>query len=803
MRKILYILILIYCGSINANDIYVSPQGSDCENNGEQSSPFKTLERAADEIKNQKSLYPNQDVTVYLADGVYNLNKTLLLNSKHGGYGDQDISFVGLDGQQPIIKCTRELNGWQKVDAADLPTDIAHLSGKVWVYHNDKIANKTWQFNMMYHNEVALQRSRKAMLYATPFESNTAPFTNITQEDIDNGDVITDPSQIATQGFKGENRFGKNELCAYLFYTDDNLKAWDNIQDIELFMRTRAEWMYEVRGLKEVDEVNKRAFFDVPTTFSTEFSVWRHSNKEATVEELPDFYAENALEFMTNEGDWCVNTTTGNVYLVSTEMPEDIEIPIATELIRVEGKVEGIRDVTSTVTNDNPVYNMHFKNICFEKTNRYRWQNKDCAIHVSYDLYDAPAAMLRFRGAKNCTVDECEFRNGGGSALRFDLYAQNNEVTNNYIHDIGRSGISFIGYPLGSKNVSMNNVISNNYVSNIGTIEYNAMGIAIVQSGFNQVVNNQVNGAPFMGIAVLGHWTWNLAEVEKNGGFTVPEWGMELGCNTLEKKSARSESSNGGDARDYMHSRYNEIKYNEVVDAAHSVGDCNGIYINTSGYNNELEYNFIHDIHSEHSGSGIRTDDAMMSTVMSHNIIYNCMGGVSTKNSGNVYENNYTVIDSLAHPEKFTGGIAILAQPDGATGIFIKTIKKNIIYTDIVTPTYGHYKTYHPLLWLRNDNDWADDLEITIKNQDDNAINHNVGYNAKEPTDAFPACMGSQSEIANPMFANPKVYDFTVTNSFLLIDHDIEQLNANEMGLTEGFPLRYRTEGQRIVNSTK
>lgn len=803
MKNIVLFIAILYVSVINAQNIFISPAGDDFVNSGEESQPFKSLERASDEIIIQKKLHPNEDITIHLSGGVYNLKETLIIDSSRGGYGDQNICFKGVEGEIAIVKCTQELEGWSVVDPSDLPQEALHLANKIWVLENENISDGTWSFNMMYQDEVPLTRARKAMSYATPFGSNNAKFRNITQADIDEGNIFSDPDEIAELGIKGKNRFSKNELCAYLFYQGSNLKRWENLQDVELFMRTRAEWMYEVRGIKEVDEEGKRAFFDIPTTFSSEFSVWRHMDKNASIEDLPDFYAENALEFMVEDGDWCVNTSTGRVYLVSETKPQNIEIPISTEIIRVEGKVEGVKSRNDKVKKDQPVYNVHFKNICFEKSNRYRWQNDDYAIHVSYDLYDVPAAMLRFRGAEKCSVTECEFRNGGGSAIRFDLYAQQNVLANNVIHDMGRSGISLVGYPLGTKDVNHNNEVYNNYIYNIGQIEYNGMGIAIVQSGSNKVHNNLVKDVPFMGIATLGHWPWNLYGKERDGGFTIPEWGMLLGSNTLEKRAARKESAQGGDFNDYAHSRENEIMYNEVESSCLMLGDCNGIYINTSGDNNKLEYNFIHDIYNKHANSGIRTDDAMKNTVMSHNIIYNCNGGVSCKHIGNVYENNYCIFDSLSHPASFNGGIMILTTWTTAESVFEKTIRKNIIYTNLDTPTLGAYKTYFPLLWLRNSKPWDEDWKQAVELQDDSKINNNVGYNEKNKDFAFPPFMGSQSEINNPEFANSRAFDFTVTNTALLKAHGIEQLDVEDMGVLNSFPDRYRTPGMRVIQQKK
>jgi len=51
------------------------------------------------------------------------------------------------------------------------------------------------------------------------------------------------------------------------------------------------------------------------------------------------------------------------------------------------------------------------------------------------ECFDKPTALVRFRGAEHCAVEDCELTNSGHTAIRLDLHCRENRVRGNYCHD--------------------------------------------------------------------------------------------------------------------------------------------------------------------------------------------------------------------------------------------------------------------------------------------------------------------------------------------------------------------------------
>ena len=70
---------------------YVSPDGSD-SNSGTESEPFKTIEKARDEVrKHTKDM--TSDIVVYLKDGVYYQDETLAFGTEDSGTNGYQVRY--------------------------------------------------------------------------------------------------------------------------------------------------------------------------------------------------------------------------------------------------------------------------------------------------------------------------------------------------------------------------------------------------------------------------------------------------------------------------------------------------------------------------------------------------------------------------------------------------------------------------------------------------------------------------------------------------------------------------------------
>lgn len=785
---------------VHQADFYISPQGND-DNSGSYNKPFRTLERAKLAVRKLKNQKKDQDITVYLRGGTYRQGKTVTFGLPDSGSEQQSITYAGYPGEKAVINGSRPIKEWKKLENPKrLPQKIRHLSDQVWVYSHPDLKND-WKVSHLFQGERMLPRSRQGFAFDNPYynvpgKSRAAGrFRKLTPEEIKNKDFFSkNREELRRKGVKGDGkgRFEVNELCGYLFYPEGSIRQWDNLDDIQLFLFTRAEWLHEIRGIRAVDPKQRRALFDFPTKFSTEMRRWRMTHPEKYPYE---FFVENAIDYMDEPGEWCVNSKTGTIYMLSKTRPKHIEAGYLTELVKVEGKVEGVAEGSyQPGFKDTPVRKLHFKNLHFTKGNGYRESRQNLYTHVAYDLYDAPCAMLRFRGTQSCSINGCEFSLAGGSGIRLDLYAQNNVVKNNNVHHLGRAGITLIGYTPGVKDVNRNNIVYNNHIYMIGQTQLSSVGIGVIQSGRNHVAHNTVHDFPFMGIATLGHWTFKTA-MALNGQLWGYEEGYERpGFSSILRKPEMKKR--GGGLYDYLHSRENLIEYNEMYRGCYGLGDVNPMYINTCGGKNVIRRNFAHDsISHSHIGTAFRTDGGSIDNIMEENVGYNCVGGIVVKSRGNQYINNFLVADDPAAGQRQGLLKLIVHQPKK---VFQTRTHRNVIYTtlpirgrDVKFPTLRHW---FPLLSVRMKESAGTKEEIAAveKQQDPARMNRNIFFSSKGRPGKLPPIVGPHSAFLDPQFRDVKNYDFTIQNKTLLEKYKIKQIDVSQIGLTQEFPKKFR-----------
>ena len=93
--------------------IYVSPEGND-ENDGSENSPFKTINRAKDEVQKIIPKGVTGDIEVILGGGTYAENITF--TEKDSGLGHYRVIYKNKEGEKPVVYGGTIVSGWEKYD---------------------------------------------------------------------------------------------------------------------------------------------------------------------------------------------------------------------------------------------------------------------------------------------------------------------------------------------------------------------------------------------------------------------------------------------------------------------------------------------------------------------------------------------------------------------------------------------------------------------------------------------------------------------------------------------------------------
>lgn len=117
-------------------ELFVSPEGSD-ESSGTKDKPFKTIERAAQEVGYLNTLKPQpKGIVVYLREGKYIVNETININKTFSGTEEHPVFISSYNGEKASLVSGMFFNSsdFEKVtDSKKLAKLPASSRGKVYV----------------------------------------------------------------------------------------------------------------------------------------------------------------------------------------------------------------------------------------------------------------------------------------------------------------------------------------------------------------------------------------------------------------------------------------------------------------------------------------------------------------------------------------------------------------------------------------------------------------------------------------------------------------------------------------------
>ena len=159
-------------------------------------------------------------------------------------------------------------------------------------------------------------------------------------------------------------------------------------------------------------------------------------------------WIENRIEDLDKPGEWVFDAENRRIILwPTTDTPsKEIVAPLLTELVRIEGAIDYAGPT------DEPVRNVNFHGLTFAHAERLPRPGQDgWDLQHSWEYFDCPSALLRFRGAENCSVEGCRFVASGGAACGWISIVSTIEFANCEIGQLGGVGVLLAGYGPGTK----------------------------------------------------------------------------------------------------------------------------------------------------------------------------------------------------------------------------------------------------------------------------------------------------------------------------------------------------------------
>ncbi len=471
-------LAVLYADQAPTYIFYVSPTGSDA-NPGTEAAPFKTLQQAQNVVRLlPDSAYQNQDVYILLRGGTYRMQEPLVLNWTDSGRKGNNVVYRAYPGETPVVS-----------GAIQVPGPWTNVAG-IW-HASVPVGTATRQ---LYVNGNRAQRARTTF-YPAGFRPNYTPLAP------------------ATNGIEYIQAPALNPPA----WVDPTM--WTNQADIEAVIITQWKMM-------------RVPVSSISTTLITmQEPAWTNANIYVSPLTLqPAIWAfwqvtwfENALQFLTQPGQWYLDSAVGTLYYMPLPGEDittaDVELPV------LETLVTGLGDL------EHAIQNIRFEGITFSyatwlapsTNNGYVADQSGFLVvgtgHqptiIGHDPNLVPTpGNLQFSYAHEIVFTGNIFQHLGAVGLQFDTGSQNNRVEGNLFTDISSAAMEFGGissidhHPTTPGQLVKNNLIKNNLVNNVAVDYVDAAGIFVGFSQKTTISHNTITNVPWSGIAM--GWGWGL-----------------------------------------------------------------------------------------------------------------------------------------------------------------------------------------------------------------------------------------------------------------------------------------------------
>lgn len=593
--------------SANAADIHIATVGSDT-NPGSAEKPLASLAKARDAARGKPGS------TIWVHPGTYWLDSPVELTP-----ADSGLSIRAHGKSNPVLSGGRPVTGWRKL--TEEPAGVAApAKGKLW----SADVPQGWCFHYLYVDGKSMPRAK---LHNTHWRKWPTDFSR--GKPTANGQDVTFKNKAILQ----------------------NIPVNGDVEMICIMAQ------YGVMGNGVMTNVNADAGTAVWNSNQTHLGFRTRDPNRYTL--------ENALPFIDQPGEWCVDSTSGKVYYwPETGEMKDAKVvaPKAYELFRFQGD-EGARKWVEKVT---------ISGFTLAHTDRLP-EDKWPASWIRRQ-WEHPDAMIFLQGAKDCVIANNRLLHSGSTGITLDQFCQGNRVEGNEIGWPGSNGIFLCGYGPGTLDVNKHNVISRNWVHDMGQGNYwHSNAIQIFQSGHNRISLNLLQNSAYSCISIVGvkdtyfndpdtFFRDNPVDADRQ----FKEWSMfgirsqDFPREIQDGVRARTYRFNRESVKPYLHSRENLIENNIVVQPEQILDEGGAIYAYWCGKGNIWKDNLIFKSSGMPGSSILALDDVAEYFTITGNVIWvngpaRCGTiGMRPNERGNVIKDNIRAAFVPAHADGAT-----------------------------------------------------------------------------------------------------------------------------------------------------
>lgn len=488
MKKILVMLIVVLTvaspvfrafaaeNSTNSVAIFIAPDGNDTLGNGTINSPYKTLEAARDRIRELKSTGDyNGGITVYMRGGVYNIDKTFILNSNDSGTEQSPIIYTNYPGEEVTLLGGRSFGAeaFKPAQEDALLDRLVDQSVRDKIYMLDLKSNGiesvgeptlfgSYSYNSYYSDFLTAPN----IIGVEPF-FNGKPLTSARYPNEDEGRISA--PYVYEKGWSSDDK-GSSDNPADSFVIgiidDGHINKWNasvsaqNGSKNKVLMNGwwRYDWCDQSIPIKSIEASND-GVVKVTSTHSAYLCPTEDYGTRA-------FYVYNLIEELDIPGEYYLDYDTCVLYVYPPENIENSKIDISL--------------TPGDIVSLNKAENIIFAGINISTTRKHAYYINEC---------------------KNIEIRDCEI-SGTGSKGVYITASSNCGITDSYLHDVN-GGVVLSGGDVKTL-TSGNNYVKNCHIENFSRLTKNNNGAVDVGGVGNRVSNNRIHGGPHLAISFGG-----------------------------------------------------------------------------------------------------------------------------------------------------------------------------------------------------------------------------------------------------------------------------------------------------------
>ena len=470
--------------------IYVAPNGT---GDGSKESKPTSLDNVLSILEGIDNTNMTGNVEVILADGYYYRTEALKLTDKHGGNNLYSVVFKAAEGAKPTIGGALHIAGSDFAES-DIPG----------VYVVDVPAGTDTR--QLYVDNVRAIRAKQ--------EGGLKKVTLLKDESSKDIGLICDNPELLN--------------CTN---PDDMEIVWYNC------------WSHRRAGITEIREGADGKVELIMDQPMWDWAWQDNPSMDFKVSQISQI--ENALYFLDEPGEWYLDETTNKLYYMPRVFEDMSKVTVTVPVLDVwnqdRQENHAAFDETLGLINvygsdlDHFAQNIHFEGITFADTTwtrpssvyGYASNEGNYICDGGSGLDDmVPDAAINIRRANGISFYDCVFTRIGGTGVWLTEGARNSMIIGSHLFDI--DGIVIMNgevdfskdvqnyNPTDVRRVIKNNDVLNNYIHDIGIDYHSATAVAIGFAADIDISYNEMHNMPYSGVHVGYGWNSTTEKYTRN-----------------------------------------------------------------------------------------------------------------------------------------------------------------------------------------------------------------------------------------------------------------------------------------------